>query len=134
MKKLFFALVCVFETMLVTSCVGSATPADAAADCIELLKAQDFESIVESMHFGDMPAEEQAQAKEMYVAMFNEKGAKQLEKQGGISSYALVSEENPEDGQTAVVNYDITYGDGTTKTQKFDMVLVDGEWKHSAKK
>ena len=134
MKKLFFALVCVFATMVVTSCGDSATPADAAADCIELMKAQDFEGIVESMYFGDMTAEEQAQTKEMYVAMFNEKGAKQLEKLGGISSYALVSEEIAEDGQTAVVKYDITYGDGTVKNQKFNLVLVDGEWKQSAKK
>ncbi|MBR5898613.1 MAG: DUF4878 domain-containing protein [Muribaculaceae bacterium] len=134
MKKLFFALVCMFAAMVVTSCGGSATPADAAADCIELMKAQDFEGIVESMYFGDITAEEQAQAKEMYVAMFNEKGAKQLEKLGGISSYALVSEEIAEDGQTAVVKYDITYGDGSVKNQKFNMVLVDGEWKQSAKK
>lgn len=135
MKKLFFALVCMFAVMAVTSCGGSsATPAGAAADCIELIKAQDYEGFVETIHFGDATPEEIEQAKAMYVSLFKDKGSKQIEKKGGIASYTLISEEIAEDGQTAKVKYELTYGDGSTETQKFDMTFVDGEWKQVIKK
>lgn len=135
MKKLFFVLVCVFALMA-TSCGGnSATPAGAAADCIELIKAKDYEGFVETINMGENATpEEIEQAKQMYVALFKDKGEKQMEKKGGIESYTLVSEEIAEDGNTAKVKYDITYGDGSVETQKFDMVLVDGVWKQEIKK
>ena len=78
--------------------------------------------------------EEIEQAKQMYVSLFKDKGEKQMEKKGGIESYTLVSEELAEDGKTAKVKYDVTYGDGSVDTQKFNMVLVDGEWKQEMKK
>lgn len=135
MKKLFFVLVCVFALMA-TSCGGnSATPAGAAADCIELIKAKDYEGFVETINMSENATpEEIEQAKQMYVALFKDKGEKQMEKKGGIESYTLVSEEIAEDGNTAKVKYDITYGDGSVETQKFDMVLVDGVWKQEVKK
>lgn len=135
MKKLFFVLVCVFALMA-TSCGGnSATPAGAAADCIELIKAKDYEGFVETINMSENATpEEIEQAKQMYVSLFRDKGEKQIEKKGGIESYTLVSEEIAEDGQTAKVKYDITYGNGSVETQKFDMVLVDGVWKQEVKK
>ncbi len=135
MKKVFLALVCVFALMA-TSCGGdSATPAGAAAECIELIKAKDYEGFVETIKMSENATpEEVEQVKQMYVSMFKEKGEKQMEKKGGIESYTLVSEEIAEDGQTAKVKYDVTYGDGSTDTQKFDMVLVDGKWMQEVKK
>ncbi len=135
MKKLFFVLVSVFALMA-TSCSGdSATPAGAAAECIELIKAKDYEGFVETIKMSENATpEEVEQVKQMYVSLFKEKGDKQMEKKGGIDSYTLVSEEIAEDGKTAKVKYDITYGDGSVDTQKFDMVLVDGVWKQEVKK
>jgi hypothetical protein len=81
-----------------------------------------------------MKAEEQEQAKQMFLAMFDEKGSKMIDEKQGIVSYTLVSEEIAEDGKSAKVKYDITYGDGTTQTQIFELVLVDGVWKQQIKK
>lgn len=135
MKKVFLALVCVFALMA-TSCGGnSVTPAGAAAECIELIKAKDYEGFVETIKMSENATpEEIEQTKQMYVSLFKEKGEKQMEKKGGIESYTLVSEEIAEDGQTAKVKYDVTYGDGSTDTQKFNMVLVDGKWMQEVKK
>lgn len=137
MKKIFIALVCMVAVLAATtSCGGGAsTPAGAAADCIELLKAKDYEGFVETIKLNENATpEEIEQTKVMYVSLLKDKGAKQMEKKGGIASYTLLSEEIAEDGQTAKVKYEITYGDGSTDTQKFNMVLVDGEWLQEIKK
>ena len=39
-----------------------------------------------------------------------------------------------EDGKTAVVKMKITYGDDSTKDEKYDMALVDDTWKPVVKK
>ena len=53
MKKLFFVLVCMFAIMA-TSCGGGAsTPTDAATDCIELIKAKDYEGFVDKLYMGE---------------------------------------------------------------------------------
>ena len=53
---------------------------------------------------------------------------------GGIQSYTLVKEEIAEDGNSAKVEFEVTYGDGSKKTEKMNFVLVDGEWKQEIKK
>jgi hypothetical protein len=135
MKKLFVAVMCMGAMLATTSCGGGAsTPAEAAADCIELMKDKDYEGFVETIKVEADTPEEAKQGKEMLVAMLKEKGDAMMEQKQGIASYTLVSEEVAEDGQTAKVVYDVTYGDGSTDKQKFDMVLVDGEWKQDLKK
>ncbi len=137
MKKIFIAMVCMVALLATTSCGGgsASTPAGAAAEGIELIKAKDYEGFVETIKMPEnATAEEIEQTKQLYVSLFKDKGAKQMEKKGGIQSYTLVSEEIAEDGQTAVVKYEVTYGDGSTDKQKFDMVLDGSEWKHNLKK
>ena len=63
-----------------------------------------------------------------------ERGGKQMEQKGGITSYTLASEEIAEDGKTAKVAYETTYGDGSTDKMKLDLILVDGEWKPTINK
>lgn len=137
MKKIFVAMVCMVAFLATTSCGGGAasTPAGAAAEGIELIKAKDYEGFVETIKMSDKATpEEVEQTKQLYVSLFRDKAGKQMEKKGGIQSYTLVSEEIAEDGQTAVVKYEITYGNGSTDKQKFDMILDGGEWKHNVKK
>ena len=130
MKKLFLALVCMVTLMAVTSCGGTATPTAAAEEGLEMIKAGNYEGFVETIYFGEKATEEEVkQAKEMYVSLFKEKGDKQITKKGGIASYNVLSEEIAEDGKTAKVAYETTYGDGSTDKMNLDLILVDGEWK-----
>lgn len=133
MKKLFFALVCFVASFAFVSC-GSSTPADVAADWIELVKNKDYKAFVETFNVTGDSAEEVEQQKQFLLGMFEGKAEKAIAKHGGIESYTLVSEEVAEDGNTAKVVYDITYTDGTKDKTKFNMVKVDGEWKNEVKK
>lgn len=120
----------------ISSCGGSsATPSDTAKEWIELIKAKDYESFVETIQPNEKATPEEAeQTKQMYLSLFKDKGDKQIEKKGGIDSYSILSETIAEDGKTAKVEYEIVYGNGKKDKQSFDMVLVDGKWKQSVKK
>lgn len=135
MKKLLFVLVCVFAIMATSCGGGSSTPTDATSDCLELIKAKDYEGFVKSLKMKDSATpEEIEQAQQMYLALFKEKVDKQIEKKGGFASYSILSEEISEDGATAKVKYEIAYGDGSTDNQTMDLVCVNGEWKPEIKK
>jgi hypothetical protein len=133
MKKLLFAIVCLIASFTFASCGGS-TPADEAAKCIELLKNKDYEGFVETIALKGETTEEIDQQKQFYLGMLQSKAAKTFDKKGGIDSYTLVSEEIAEDGNSAKVEYEITYGDGSKDSTKFNMVKVDGDWKQEIKK
>ena len=133
MKKLLFAIVCLVASFTFASCGGS-TPADEAAKCIELLKNKDYEGFVETIALKGETTEEIDQQKQFYIGMLQSKAEKTFEKKGGIDSYTLVSEEISEDGNSAKVEYEITYGDGSKDSTKFNMVKVDGDWKQEIKK
>ena len=63
MKKLLFAIVCLMASFTFASCGGS-TPADEAANCIELLKNKDYDGFVETINFkGDTAGPYNAPAK-----------------------------------------------------------------------
>ncbi len=136
MKKALLLSACLFVMALISSCGGgSATPADEALKCVELIQNGDYEALVDEIQMKeDATAEEIAQFKEMMVAMGKEKGAKQIEAKGGIASYKVVKEDIAEDGQTAKVEVEVTYGNGKTEIEKYNMALVDGNWKMSLDK
>ena len=66
----------------------------------------------------------------MYICIV----AKKIEKKEGITSYEVVEETIAEDGQTAKVKIKINYGNGSDEIDKYDLQLVDGEWKPVLKK
>ncbi len=132
MKKLFLIASCLFAMVLATSCGGSgaSTPADEALKCVKMLQDGNYEALVEEIQFDeDATAEEVEQSKQMLLAMAKDKGAKQIEEKGGITSYEVVEETIAEDGQTAKVKVAVTYGNGKTENEKYDLVNVDGTWK-----
>ncbi len=130
MKKVLLFSVCLFAMAFMSSCGGGSTPSDEALKCVELLQKGDYEALVDELKMDeDATPEEIEQGKQMFVALGKEKGGKQIEAKGGISSYKVVEETIAEDGKTAVVKVDITYGNGETETEKYDMELVDGKWK-----
>ena len=66
--------------------------------------------------------------------MLKEKAAPQFEKKGGIKNVEALSETIAGDGQSAVVELKITYGDGSEETEKAEMKLDGGEWKPAVDK
>ena len=105
MKKLAFMFA---AAMFVVCCmVGckQATPATIAADCVEMIKAGDYEGYAATFNVND---EEKAQLAEM----FEKKGKTTLEQMGGIEGYEVVEEVIDETGEKATVKVSITYGNG----------------------
>ena len=137
MKKVLLFAMSLALLVVMNSCGSekSATPADAAKECVELMKNGDFETLVNNLYFGDeVSAEKVEQTKNMIVAMGNEKVTKKIEKKEGITSYEVVEETIAEDGQTAKVKIKINYGNGSDEIDKYDLQLVNGEWKPVLKK
>ena len=66
--------------------------------------------------------------------MLEDKATKTIEKKGAIKSYEIISEEIAENGEKAVVRYNLNYANDTDKNQKIDLVKVDGKWKVSSGK
>ena len=135
MKKILLFAVAVLAVGLLMACGIESTPADGAKKCVELMKAGDYKALVETMHFDEgMSAEQQQGMKDMIVSMGEGKISKEIEKKGGIKYYEVIEETIADDGKTAVVKMKITYGDGSTEDEKYDMCLVDGTWKPIVKK
>lgn len=129
MKKIAFIFSALFIAVAIfTSCGQPATPSSITADCIEYVKAGDYEAYVNTYNATD---EEKAQLKEL----FEQKGNAMIEENGGIESYEITEEQISEDGQKATVKFSITYGNGEVKkSNKFHFEKVDDEWKQVAKK
>ena len=134
MKKILFAIVCLVASFTFASCGGGSTPADQGAKCIELLKDKDYKAFVETINFEGETAEEIDQQKQFFLELLTKKVDEMYETVGGIQSYTLVKEEIAEDGNTAKLQYELTYGDGTKDKSKFNMIKVDGKWMNEIKK
>lgn len=130
MKKLLrnlFGLIC----MLVMVSCGDDTPTAVAEGYLDDLKAGKYQELVDNLHFKKEISDNN---KQQLVLMLEDKATKTIEKKGAIQSYEIISEEIAENGEKAVVRYNLNYANDTDKNQKIDLVKVDGKWKVSAGK
>lgn len=58
--------------------------------------------------------------------------SREITERGGIDSIKVTKEEI--NGELADVALEVTYGDGTSKTEQFKMIKEDGEWKFTISK
>ena len=127
MKKIVLISFAVIAMVLCMASCSKPTPATITKDCIEYLKKGDYAAFVETL---DADKEQ----KEQFKMLIEEKGKKAIEKKDGITSYEIISEEISEDGNSAVVEAEILYGNGKKDKSKFRFANVDGEWKQVIKK
>lgn len=135
MKKVIYLSLAMMCILSMIACSSGSTPGAAAKKYVGYMQAGDYEKFVEGIAFPEeTSAEELQQAKDMYVAMFKEKGDKEIQEKGGVKDIEILSETIAEDGKTAVVEVKMIYGNGETDTDKMDMILDNGNWKISMKK
>lgn len=137
MKKNLLLFAAFILSIITFASCGSdgATPSAAAEKCAELLKAGDYNGLIDQIAFDENASQEDIDAtKAMLVAAGKDKNEKKFAEKQGIASYKVISEEIAEDGNTAIVKIEFTYGDGSTETEKYDLKLVDGQWKPYLKK
>jgi hypothetical protein len=124
MKKLFVAFSLALMMMAVmTSCGSSSTstPSEVALAATKCMQDKDFSGYVDLTDADE-------DSKSMTVAMISEKAAQQIDAKDGITSFEVQNEEIADDGKTAVVNMNITYGNGDTEVKPIKCVNKDGKW------
>ncbi len=126
MKKLVgFGLLVSVLLLMFTSC-AEMTPGKAAVKYVNYLKEGKYEKYVDAMYQEDgVTAEERTQ----FIALSKEKGEKAIQEKKGIKEVTLLTEKIAEDGLTASVELELTYGDGTKEKGDYDMIKVDKVWK-----
>lgn len=134
MKKTFFSLFAVMAmTLIMCSCGGGGnTPTKVVEKSIKYIQEKNYEAYVDLIEFKEGSSQED---KEQFVAFLGGKVDMTLEKKQGLASYEIISEEISEDGASAVVVANITYGDGSSKEDKMKLIKnAEGEWKISMDK
>lgn len=127
MKKLIRLMSVVLVAVALVACgsKGARTPEKAAEKFLKEYQAENYEGLIEQMHFSQELTQEQ---KDQFVALLKEKAGAELAKKDGIASYETGEVEMAEDGQSAKVHYTLHFGNGSERKDKLSLVLVDGKW------
>lgn len=131
MCKNFIQIFAIVLTLCMAGCGNSNTPAALAEKAAGYLQSGDYEAYADLYYFPENAnPEEVKNKKELVVGLLSEKFEKTKEKNGGIKSYEIVSEEVNEEAGTAEVSMKVTYGDGSTDDSNLPMKKdADGNWK-----
>ena len=125
MKKVLLGFAVIMLAVVAVSCSSkSNSPKDVAETFIQAMKSKNYEKAADCYYYEGTKDEIKADRAQMVA--FMEKAGQSMEKQGGIKSYKINSVE--EDGDTAVVKGEITYGDGEVKEDEILTKKVDGKW------
>ncbi len=135
MKKTFFSLFAVMAiTLMMFSCGGGGnTPTKVVEKSIKYIQDKDYAAYVDLIEFKE--EQNSKEDKEQFVEFLEGMFEMTLEKKQGLASYEIISEEISEDGNSAVVVANITYGDGSSDEDKMKLIKnAEGEWKISMNK
>lgn len=124
MKKII-SMLCTLAVVLAFSSCSNNSPEGVVKNYYSCIQKGKFEKAIDLMHFNKEISKEE---KQQLSAIINDKGAKEFEKKGGIASYEINDSEISEDGETAYVHSTVTYGNGTTQSDRTKLIKVDGKW------
>ena len=127
MKKVIYLVSLALIAIVIAACSSPKrnSPEGAVNAYMKAMQKNDSRAALELFHFSKNLTDQEF---DEYVQMVDDKVVKQNEKKQGIASWEIGEVEMAEDGQSAVVNYTIKYGDGTEQKDKQKTVLVDGKW------
>ena len=129
MKKLLSISIVMFAVIALVSCKGNSPSAVIEESC-QCLIDKDYVGYVDYIALKeDATPEELDKQKAELQAMTENKLAKSMDKKGGLKSCKVLSEEINEEEKTAIVKFEVTYGDGTTEQQEQKLKQnKDGKW------
>lgn len=79
---------------------------------------ENYESFIEGVYLPEGMDEQRKEKEEaQLLAIIKEKGAKEYERKGGVKSIEILSETISEDGESAIVEYKQTFGNGEEEQQ-----------------
>ncbi len=120
----------VLLAVIAMACGGGSgkSPGEAYKEAIMSLADGKYD-VVMSLTAPNPQGEEQTQdEKEKTMALLGMAHG-QIVNKGGISEFNILDEQIAEDGTSAVVHFEVVFGDGETSEDKATMLKVDGKWK-----
>ena len=124
MKKVLLGFAVIMLAVVAVSCSKSGSPKDVVTTYLQAMKSKNYEKAADCFYLEGTKDEIKADRAQL-VALI-EKGGQSLEEKGGIKSYKINSVE--EDGDSAVVKGEITYGNGDVKEDEIMTKKVNGKW------
>lgn len=124
MKKILSVLSLALVALAFVSCSKN-SPEGVVEEYYSRIQKGQYEEAIDLLYFKNDLSDKD---KERIATMIREKGSKENDKKGGISSVVIDNVDLAEDGNSAIVNYTIKYGDGSAKSEKNKVVNVDGKW------
>lgn len=120
MKKITTLLCILAIAFLMASC--SSSPSSVAKKSIACLQDKDYKGYAELLYYGNNNSEEELEEAQRQMAnLIDQKADKQFDAMGGIKSCEVTSEQIDEDGKTAKVTMNLTYGNGKTEEETFKL-------------
>lgn len=126
MKKILGILSLVLITLGFTACnSATSSPEKVTAAYLSALQKNDVEKAMSYCHFSTQMTPEQH---DKIVATYTEKLSLINSNYQGVAEFTIGDVEMAEDGEHAVVKYNIVYGNGETKDTDEKVVKVDNKW------
>lgn len=130
MKKLMSFVLAVFAIIALAAC-SSNSPKSVAEKAMKSIVDKDYKTYVDLIYFDKAKEspEKVEKAKEQLREMLQGKLEKSIKEKGTIKSYKVVNEEISEEGDKAVVTFEVSYEDGKTDSTAVQLVKdKDGKW------
>ena len=110
--------------VVAVSCSKSNSPKDVVTSYLQAMKSKNYEKAASYFYYEGTKDEIKADKAQLVALM--EKAGQSLDEKDGIKSFKINSVE--EDGDSAVVKGEITYGNGNVKEDEILTKKVDGKW------
>ncbi len=126
MKKIIGFIAMAAIALVMAACGGDNSPKGVAEQAVKCIQDKDYEGYVDLMRITEKEGQDVAETKQGIADLLRSKAESTLDKKGGIKSYEVLSETVADDGNSAVVQIKVTYGNGEEKTDDMKMVKSDG--------
>lgn len=126
MKKIIGFIAMAAIALVMAACGGDNSPKGVAEQAVKCIQDKDYEGYVDLMLITEKEGQDVAETKQGIADLLRSKAESTLDKKGGIKSYEVLSETVADDGNSAVVQIKVTYGNGEEKTDDMKMVKSDG--------
>ncbi len=120
--RTIFYIVCTL--LIIVACGGGRTPKSVASEFYHAIEQGEYERALSYT----TAANQECDTELIYAIMDKER--KSIESKSGVRDIQILSEEfSPIEEEGATISVQITYGNGTTNDEVFNMVKVDNRWK-----
>jgi len=123
--QVLFILAALFA--MACSSGGGKGPGEVYQDAMMKLADGQYDVVMGMMTMDDDAEELSGEEKEKTMAILGMAHG-QIQAKGGIKEFTILEEVIAEDGLSAVVKFEVVFGDGDTSEDEATMLKVDGKW------